>query len=99
MTNKISYNFEAELWKSDGVSAWHFVTLPIDISQEIRNYFQWQEEGWGRMRAMAFINEVNWETAIWFDSKQSSYLLPIKASIRHLMGLTVGDKIAVRIHI
>ena len=34
------------------------------------------------MKAFAEIGEVNWKTAIWYDTKMETYLLPIKAEIR-----------------
>jgi hypothetical protein len=46
-----------------------------------------QEEGWGRMKATAEIGKSQWETAIWFDKKHKTYLLPLKAEIRKKEGL------------
>ena len=43
---------------------------------------KWQEEGWGRLKATAKIGNSQWETAIWFDTKRKTYLLPLKADIR-----------------
>ena len=43
---------------------------------------KWMEEGWGRLKAVAKIVNTQWETAIWFDTKQNTYLLPLKAEIR-----------------
>jgi len=64
------------------------------MSTEIRSNLQWQEEGWGRMKASAIINEHEWETAIWFDKKKSTYLLPIKAEVRKKLKLEHGDLIS-----
>lgn len=52
------------------------------MSKEIRENFRNQEEGWGRLKASAEIDGVKWETAIWYDSKKTTYLLPIKSEIR-----------------
>ena len=40
------------------------------------------EEGWGRLKAIAKLGNSQWETAIWFDTKHKTYLLPLKAEIR-----------------
>lgn len=61
---------------------WTFVALPEELSIEIRDHFKWLEEGWGRMKVMAKIGNSEWQTAIWFDTKQNTYLLPLKAEIR-----------------
>jgi len=82
MNHEIKYRFEAEMWKNAGAGGWHFITLPHDISKEIRQLFQSQEEGWGRLKARAAIGKSEWKTAIWFDTKAKTYLLPVKADIR-----------------
>lgn len=70
------------LWRYAGAGGWHFISLPQDLSGEIRNMLKWQEEGWGRLPATARIGQTTWSTAIWFDSKSQTYLLPVKADIR-----------------
>ena len=53
------------------------------MSAEIRKQLKWQEEGWGRLRCAAVkIGTTTWETAIWFDAKQETYILPVKKEIR-----------------
>jgi hypothetical protein len=34
------------------------------------------------LKATARIGNSEWETAIWFDTKMNTYLLPLKAAIR-----------------
>ncbi len=80
MTTKgIKYEFTAKTWKYIGLSSWHFVSLPIDISTEIRENLRSEEQGWGRLKATAKIGITEWATAIWFDTKHKTYLLPLKA--------------------
>jgi hypothetical protein len=82
MEGKINYRFSTKMWRHDSPGGWYFVSLPKKISKEIRENLKWQEEGWGRMKAFAQIEDLNWETAIWFDTKHDTYILPIKAGIR-----------------
>ena len=91
MQAKITYQFSGKLWKHNGQGAWYFVSLPVDMSKEIRAHLKWQEEGWGRMKAEAIINTIAWETAIWFDKKANTYLLPIKSDIRRKAKLKVDE--------
>jgi hypothetical protein len=93
MPQSIQYQFSAKMWQHSSPGGWHFVSLPEDISKEIRTHFQWQEEGWGRMKATAQIGEHKWETAIWFDTKMNTHLLPIKADIRRKAKLVVDQEI------
>jgi len=84
---KIKYEFTAKMWKHSSSGGWFFVSLPKDLSKEIRENLKWQEEGWGRMKADVQLRELKWETAIWFDTKMATYLLPIKNEIRKKLNL------------
>ena len=99
MQSKIKYDFSAKLWKDSSSGGWVFISLPKSISKEIRENLQWQEEGWGRMKASAMIKNIEWSTAIWFDTKMNTYLLPVKSEIRKKASLTLNDVIAVSIFI
>ena len=89
------YVFKARVWKYEGPAGWYFVTLPRRLSNTIRKAHGWSEEGWGRLKADASTKECKWQTAIWFDSKARSYLLPIKASVRKAADISDGSSISV----
>ncbi|GAA4768921.1 MULTISPECIES: DUF1905 domain-containing protein [Flavobacterium] len=97
MSNLIKYDFSAKIWQYNGPNGWHFVSLPQEISKEIRENLKWQEEGWGRLKATAKIGSVEWKTAIWFDTKQNTYLLPLKADIRKKCKLEKDQRISISI--
>jgi len=79
---KIHYTFESMLWQHASPGGWYFISLPADMASEIREKSGWQEQGWGRLKATARIGNSEWDTAIWYDTKHQTYLLPIKAAIR-----------------
>lgn len=79
---KIKYQFIAKIWQHQGQGSWHFVSLPRKLAKEIRDNLQSAEEGWGRLKATAKLGNAEWDTAIWFDTKSNTYLLPLKAEIR-----------------
>ena len=97
--DKIAYTFSAKIWQHNSSSGWFFVSLPAGISEEIRANLRWQEEGWGRMKAIARINDHSWNTSIWYDKKEGAYLLPLKSSVRSEVGLFAGDLVSVEINI
>lgn len=88
----IQYQFSAKPWQHHGPGGWYFVSLPVQLSNEIRTVFKMDEEGWGRLKAVAQIGNTEWKTAIWFDTKRNAYLLPLKAEIRKKEQLLI-DKI------
>jgi len=99
MDAKIKYEFSAKVWQHSLPNGWYFVSVPIKIAKEIRTHLKWQEEGWGRLKAAAKIANSEWETAIWFDTKKNTYLLPLKAEIRKKEKLESDKTIKVSIWI
>ena len=97
MEAKIKYQFSAKLWRDNPVNGWYFTTIPKDYSKEIRDNLQWQEEGWGRMKATAIINDLAWNTSIWFDTKSKCYILPVKSEIRKKLSLKEDDLLMISI--
>lgn len=95
--NKAEFSFEAPIWQYSPPGGWFFVTVPDEISAEIREHLKWQEEGWGRLKATAAIGSFTWDTAIWYDTKHKAYLLPLKAEIRKELRLSAGDDVLVKI--
>lgn len=57
-TGKITYEIKGFLWKHNGSSGWFFISLTTEISAEIRSLFQWQEEGWGRLKIKAEVKDL-----------------------------------------
>ena len=97
MSINLTYEFSAPVWKHSATGGWYFVSLPIESSEEIRQNMKWQEEGWGRMNTKAKIRETLWDTAIWYDTKLGTYILPIKAVIRKKEKIEIGNILDVEI--
>ncbi len=94
MNGKVKYSFSEKAWQHASPGGWYFVSLPKEISDEIRSLFKSEEEGWGRLKAVAKIGNTEWNTAIWFDSKKETYLLPLKAEIRKKENIGTEKQIA-----
>ncbi|MEY3366917.1 MAG: hypothetical protein RI973_72 [Bacteroidota bacterium] len=99
MKGKIKYAFTAAVWLHPSPGGWHFVSVPKIIADEIRTNLSGLETGWGRLKATAAVGNSIWETAIWFDTKMNTYLLPLKAGIRKSENLAAGENVAVTIWI
>lgn len=99
MKGKIKFEFSTKMWKHNSPGGWYFVSIPKKISKEIRENLKWQEEGWGRMKAVAQIDSLDWETAIWFDTKMDTYILPIKVEIRNKTKLEIDKNITMTLWI
>ena len=95
----VKYSFQAPVWRSNPPGGWYFVGLPANYSDEIRQAFGSEEEGWGRLKATARIGSTEWKTAIWYDTKRACYLLPIKADVRTKEGISEGHECTVALWI
>ena len=95
----MKYSFKAELWVWEGQGAWHFLTLPKDISAEIKEAFCTGRPGFGSIRVTAIIKGHVWKTSIFPDSKSGCYLLPVKAEIRKKANISAGDKIDIDLQV
>ena len=86
--------FDAELWLWDGDAAWHFVTLPEDLSDDIAELAP-SGTGFGSVRVEVTIGRTTWRTSLFPDSKAGAYVLPVKKSVRSAEHLHAGDRLTV----
>jgi hypothetical protein len=91
---QVKLSLTTQLWKYSGESAWHFVTLPADVSARIK-FLQSGRRGFGAVRVKATIGKSQFETSVFPDSKSGCYLLPVKASIRKAEKIGHGDVVKV----
>ena len=96
---EIRYSFTAIPWRYDGPAAWVFVSLPLKLAAEIRQSLQQEEEGWGRLKVRARTGNSEWDTAIWFDTRRKTYLLPLKASIRSRENIVSGKTVHIQLRV
>lgn len=94
------FRFEAALWLWQGDAAWHFVTVPADVSDEIEGRTAAGERrGFGSVRVKVTIGATTWSTSVFPDKKQAAYVLPIKKDVRTREGLSAGDKTKVTLEL
>jgi len=98
-TGLLKYEFtgKANLYQEGDVGSWHFVFFPKDLAKEIRGNHKWQEEGWGRMKATVRVGTTEWRTSVWFDTKNDTYLLPVKKEIRRKENIEIAQDVDVAI--
>lgn len=92
----MKYEFVAELWEYHGQGSWHFVTLPKDISEEIKVTTE-RVAGFGSVRVLVCMGKSEWKTSIFPDSKSGCYVLPLKKDVRKAENLVAGAQVSVTI--
>lgn len=94
-TDDGGYRFRGELWLHEGDAAWHFVTVPGDVSDDIEARTSGQPRGFGSVRVRVVVGTTTWSTSVFPDAKKGAYVLPVKQEVRRLEELAAGDEIDV----
>jgi hypothetical protein len=92
------YRFESELWLWDGQAAWHFVTLPGDVSDDVRARAD-APRGFGSVRVRVAVGTTTWSTSVFPDAQRGAYLLPVKKEVRVREGLELGQPVRVQLEL
>ncbi|HCT75320.1 MAG TPA: DUF1905 domain-containing protein [Micromonosporaceae bacterium] len=93
--------FDAELWMWDArrADSWIFVSLPAEVSEEIREMAGGPRRGFGSLRVRVTVGASTWATSIFPGSGGGNYVLPIKRAIRKAETLDVGDIASVTVEL
>jgi hypothetical protein len=93
--------FDGELWVWDArrEETWTFVSLPEDVSQEIRELADQPRRGFGSLRVRVTVGASTWKTSIFPDSNRNGYALPIKKAVREAEELDPGDVATVTVEV
>ena len=92
------FEFTAELYEWTGDAAWVFVTLPVDLAEDIRD-MDVPRRGFGSVKVRVRIGATEWRTSVFPDSRSGSYVLPVKRAVRVAEGIDVGDAVDFEIDI
>ena len=94
----LDFAFEAPLWRWKGGS-WHFITLPADISEDIKAFASEARRGFGSVRVSARIGETVWRTSLFPSKDLGAFLLPVKAAVRKAEGLAIDTDVRVALEV
>lgn len=71
-------SFTSTLFRVPGKGGWHFAPVPAGKAPPVTH-------GWGRTPVVATVDNVTWDTSVWWDSKSRRTLLAVPKKAR-------GDK-------
>ena len=89
--------FTAALWVHDGPAGWHFLTLPPEVADEVRELGAAARAGFGSVRVGVTVGSTSWRTSVFPDARSGSYLLPVEKSVRAAERLAAGDRVRVEL--
>jgi hypothetical protein len=88
--------FTGPLWRWSGESAWHFVTVPEAVSDDIASRVV-PGPGFGSVKVTVTLGSSTWSTSVFPDKKSGRYLLPVKAGVRRREGVDDGDEVHIHL--
>ena len=94
-----AYEVTTEVQKYPGITGWHYVTLPADVVDDIRERYGSSARAFGSLAVSVEIGHSEWTTSIFYDNNTSTYLLPVKADVRKREDVAEGDTVTVRLAI
>ena len=102
MSESVTHTGPLWRWTSpSGPAAWHFVTIDGEAGEvlsgtAIMRRMEGNSRGFGSLKVIAAIGESEFKTSV-FPSKETGWLLPVKASVRKAEGLAEGDAVTVEL--
>ena len=93
----MEFDFSADIWLWEGPAGWHFVTVPADISEVIRTLREPSGRGFGAVKVTVRLGKSRWQTSVFPQSADGTYVLPVKKQVRSAEGIRAGDEVAVHL--
>ena len=93
------YEFTAPLWRWQGNAAWHFLTLPFEVTDEIDEITTGTQGGFGSVPVRVTVGRTTWTTSVFPSKDHESFILPVKAVVRRAEALLEGSAVAVRLEL
>jgi hypothetical protein len=97
----VIYLFDAETWLWDArqSDSWTFLSLPQEVSSEIREVAGALPRGFGSVRVTVTLGATTWKTSIFPDAKAGVYVLPLKKAVRKAEGVEAGGTVTVKVEL
>lgn len=81
--------FEGEVWHWRGPAPHHFVTVPQQVADDIRELAGEVTYGWGMIPVELELGSTTWRTSLW--PKDGGYIVPLKLEVRRREQVDLGD--------
>lgn len=91
----MEFVFRGVVWHWRGPSPYHFVWVPDDESERIRDVAAEVTYGWGMIPVQVTIGRTTFTTSLW--PKEGRYVVPLKDVVRRAEHIELGDDVEVRL--
>lgn len=87
-----------KMWSNDE-GRMHFMSVPEEISGEIRAHGLLVRRGFGSVRVEATVQDFTWRTSVFPSKSSGGYFLPIKMEVLRNTGIAAGDEVTVELEL
>lgn len=87
--------FDGKIWYWRGPAPFYFVTVPAELSENLKAILSFVTYGWGMIPVYARIGRTEWATSLF--PKDGLYIVPIKTSVREKEDLDIDDEVSLRL--
>ncbi|MFM1839151.1 MAG: hypothetical protein RIS37_417, partial [Actinomycetota bacterium] len=91
----VNFTFTASVWEWRGPAPYHFVSVPLEIAQEIKELASAVTYGWGMIPVAGKIGNTSFTTSLW--AKNGTYAVPLKDAVRKAEGISLEDTVSVEL--
>ncbi len=91
----MNFTFTASVWEWRGPAPYHFVSVPVEIAQEIKEWASAVTYGWGMVPVAGKIGNTSFTTSLW--AKNGTYAVPLKDALRKAEGISLNDTVSVEL--
>jgi hypothetical protein len=95
----MDYRFSGELWQYDGEAPWCFVTLPVEVSDNVRAEHGLAQTAFGSIKVTATVGDTRWSTSLFPDKRLGSFVLPVRKQVRKAEELEIGSLVEVQLEV
>ena len=91
----MNFTFTASVWEWRGPAPYHFVSVPLEIAQEIKELASAVTYGWGMIPVSGKIGNTSFTTSLW--AKNGTYAVPLKDAVRKAEGISLDDMVSLEL--
>lgn len=84
-----------EVWEWRGPAPFHFVTVPPEVAELVRETAAAVTYGWGMVPVRLRVGQTSSTTSLW--PKDGGYVVPLKDALRRPEGIELGDVVTVEL--
>jgi len=81
-----------KIWSNDE-GRMHFMSVPEEISGEIRAHALMVRRGFGSVRVEVTLDDVRWRTSVFPSKSSGGYFLPVKMDVVRKADIAAGDEV------